>query len=179
MSAAKDSIAARDLSERFPELLQVKDVYIAAPFFNEGQLGEVMSAENQILKVGLEFYSPRLGWRYKPGDPQDSADKAFFLNKHHINGCKFLVACLSFPDMGTAWELGYANALAVPRIGVTASRKVGMNLMVRNTVDVLVMTEDLPEILNIVALDIARGYGVKPAIYEYANIPSRWEGEME
>jgi nucleoside 2-deoxyribosyltransferase len=161
-----------------PELLDARDVYLAGPFFTPEQEKEIELVERCIERVGLTFFSPRLECRYKRGDEPIVAHRAKALNIYHIQQSLVVVACLSWPDLGTAWELGFAEARNISRLGFSSNRKVGMNLMVRGTVDALVPFDNLPSVLSAVSLDLERGHDHNRTIVA-ANNDAFWNGEME
>ena len=147
--------------------LAPRDVYLAAPFFNTGQEMEIVAVEQDLMNAGLSFFSPRLECRYVKGAPNARAlaDKAYFLNVRHLGLCTFVLAGLTFPDVGTAWELGYAQALKVPRLGYTSRVEVLSNLMICKTVDAMTLTRRLRTALGSIYLDIReRSRGIDKAI---------------
>jgi len=159
---------------------KARTVYLAGPFFKPEHTAELKKVEEWLKRVGLTFYSPRLELRYKPGVSEDIvAQRAFWLNKYHIKSCRMVLACLSFPDSGTAWELGYAEALQQPRLGWTTNPKAGMNLMVRQTVHVLTHLDALEIGLGSLALDMDRGRFGLQKILQLEPKEGFWKGQME
>lgn len=169
-----DQLADKGLTK---ESMIVRDVYLAGPFFKPEQAGEISGVEADLVLAGFSFFSPRQECRYTRGDDVIVADRAFFLNRYHIHHCKFILACLSWPDAGTAWELGYGEALRTPRIGFTSDMQVGLNLMAVKTVHSLVPRRKLLEKLREIRVDIDRGRGVVPAL-EKVDMLEYWHGEM-
>lgn len=160
-------------------LRTMRDVYLAGPFFNDAQVAEIQSVEEMLKEAGFTFFSPRLECRYKPGDDPIVADRAFWLNIYHVTTCKFVMACLSWPDVGTGWELGYAHAKGTPRLGFTSNPKVGANLMAVKTVNGLVPISHLHSALSVLHLDIfTRSRNVVAAIQGVDHSES-WHGEIE
>jgi len=136
--------------------MERRDVYLAAPFFNVGQEQEILAVEIMLTKSGLSFFSPRLECLYvkHSANAAAQADRAFFLNVRHLGGCKLIVAGLTWPDVGTAWELGYAHALHQPRLGFSSNDKAKGNLMINKTVNAMVPFNRLETAISCIALDI-------------------------
>lgn len=116
----------------------IRQIYLAGPFFNEEQVREISMVEGLLKEHGFTYFSPRKECRYHPGDPEVVAERAKWLNKFHIVHCEYVLAGLSYPDMGTAWELGYADGINQPRIGWVSDPLLGLNLMIRGTVHLLI-----------------------------------------
>jgi len=170
--------AAKDL-DRTPQQERIRDVYIAAPFFKPEHIVQVERIENALRECGFSFFSPRFDCRYRPGDPDIVADRAFFLNKLHIDTCKFMIADLTYKDMGTSWELGYADKAGTVRLGVTSNMMAGLNLMVVNTVNALIPFRSLESCIRVLATDIIeRGRGSLISV-EGIDMSKTWEGEIE
>ena len=151
--------------------LSTRQVYLAGPFFDESQLDQIVRVEQMLTKRGISFYSPHREMRFKRGMPRVVAQRCKHLNQVHCNKSKLVLACLSWPDTGTAWELAWAEAMGTYRLGFTSNAHVEMNLMVRETVDALVPFNALS-----VVLDKLRGSLVRPG---YGSIRTILEGLEE
>lgn len=118
----------------------MKKLYIAAPFFNIGQLTLVNSVEIMIATTpGLLFYSPRTDGVLQDMTPEQRADmapKLFALNKKMIRECDAVLAIKDHKDSGTTWETGFAHGIGKPvfgyRHGTTAEP---LNIMVLHCFD--------------------------------------------
>lgn len=148
-----------------------RGVYLAAPFFKDHEVAEVRAVEAWLTDAGFTFYSPRLECRYVKGAPDERivACRAFWLNKFHINMCSFIVACLSYPDSGTSWELGFGEATSKPKIGWTSNAKCSGNLMICGTVDAVVSFGDLRATLIALKPDLEHSDNVRRAVSFYDN----------
>lgn len=160
-----------------PKQLKPRDVYLAGPFFSPIQVEELEKVEALLRMASITYFSPRIECRYSPGDPPSKADQAFYLNVYHVKQCKFVLACLTWPDAGTGWELGMAHEAGVARLGFTSNRKVKINLMVSKTVDALVMIDTLDVGLGAVMADMQRGKTVTAAIRGLTD--RGWKGFIE
>jgi nucleoside 2-deoxyribosyltransferase len=132
-------------------------VFIAAPFFNSGQVAVVERIEQLCEKNGLPFYSARLHAGTVPPEKKKdpTAWKPVFANDvQGIHDSDFLVAVLDYkfpnedgglyvhepgfvddafpieiPDTGTVWEMGYAFSIGRPVVGFTLRSVEKLNLM--------------------------------------------------
>lgn len=159
-----------------PGLLTTREVYLAGPFFTPEQAAEIGTVERLLTNLHFTFFSPRVECRYRVGDPRIVAERAFFLNKHHVKFCGLVLACLSWSDAGTAWELGLADAWGRPRVAWTANSKVGLNLMVEQTVDLLLPLDRLADFLIVVKNS---GAPTATARAWRGRVPEFWTGERE
>ena len=136
-----------------------RDVYLAGPFFTDDQRNALDHVEQLLAERKLSFFSPRLEMLYKRGMPRIVAQRCKFLNQFHCRKSRLVLACLSWQDTGTAWELAWADATGTPRLGFYGSRysdiqfretleRIPMNLMIRETCDALVPQSILPEVLD-------------------------------
>jgi nucleoside 2-deoxyribosyltransferase len=134
---------------------------------------ELEKVEELLRKVGFSFFSPRLECKYTKGDPLVVADRAAYLNRYHVVTCKFILACLTWPDAGTGWELGYADRAGTPRLGFTSNPNVGFNLMVAGTVNGLIPFSHLGATLESMHLDMmTRGKGVISTVEKHCHLDS-------
>lgn len=113
----------------------MKQIYIAAPFFNSQQLTTVKGIEAVINSIaGLKFYSPRLDGVLQdmPAyERKNSLKKIFDLNVDNIINSSAVLAILDERDTGTTWEMGFAAGLRRPIFGYTSSPAVKLNVMLR------------------------------------------------
>ena len=150
--------------------LEPRSIYLAGQFFNDDQVAEVMTIEMDLSAIGASYFSPRLECRYNSKtDPPIVAQRSFALNRFHISMCDLVVASLTYPDVGTAWELGFADAIKKPRLGVSRKERKLINLMVVGTVDHLIDLNDVGKEVEAFFADIAR-YGRTDA---YSKLLSR------
>ena len=160
------------------EMLRFRDVYIAAPFFDNDQIDELEYVETELRAEGFSFFSPCRHVRYKIGDPPEIANRAYELNKRHIVGCKFVVAVMTHPDMGTAWELGFGNNR--PILAVTSKPKVGLNLMVVNAVTVVMPLTHLGKWTAPMKATLERSHSLYRISLEMKEeYKDYWTGDME
>ena len=118
--------------------MSVKKLYLASPFFNEGELACVRRAEEILFARGFEVFSPRLHEVRDPVADQALWSRETFLNaRRYIDGAGVGVmlyhgAC---SDSGTAWEAGYACGTKTPVVAVHVadSEVCGSNLMVHES----------------------------------------------
>lgn len=155
-----------------------KTIYLAGPFFKPDQEAEIMSVERDLRVSGVSFFSPRLECRYRIGDPPEIAKRAFDMNVQHIMEATVVLACLSWPDMGTAWELGLAQGLRIPRVGFTSNSKVRLNLMLRHTVTVLVPLGEVRGFAGAMAAELTDP-NTMSRWFVNASTMSYWDGELE
>jgi nucleoside 2-deoxyribosyltransferase len=160
------------------ESLRVKrHVYLAAPFFTEEQVDLCEWAERIMETCNISFFSPRLDCRYTKGDPPIVAHRAFWLNRHHISTATLVVALLDWPDVGTAWELGFAYATGAPRLGVVGSAPELLNLMIANTCHGVVSSKDFDTVVA-EAITMQKRLG-RPAVTQYLQAFKVDPKEME
>jgi nucleoside 2-deoxyribosyltransferase len=156
------------------KMLQPRDVYLAAPFFTDEQRFELETVESMLRNAELSFFSPRLECLYEKHSPDAAkqADRAFFLNERHLGSCRLVLAGLTWKDDGTAWELGYAHSLHLPRLGFSSNDRIQGNLMIHKTVTAMVKFENLSDVLGAISLDIhTRSRSAYKAV-EAVNDPS-------
>ena len=160
-----------------PKLLQPRCVYLAGPFFRAEQIVMNELLRKACIHAGLSVFVPALDCRYTPGDPEIAADRAFHLNRYHISRSVFILADLTTPDTGTAWELGVGYATNRAMLGVVNNSKAGLNLMVRNTVNALIHVDNLAGHLSALAVTLERGTSMANAINAIGY--SDWDGVQE
>ncbi len=159
-----------------PSMRKPRQIYLAAPFFTELQLKEIVQVEGLLTQHGTTFFSPRLECRYKLDSPPIVARRAFWLNKFHIKSCHLIIALLSFPDAGASWELGYAEAFNKPRLGVTGNNKVGLNLMIGMTVHTII---PFSRFLDTLLRAKLKETDQEDIIRYLEKIEVNWKGDME
>ena len=177
MAERYDPASDVGLNER---MKRPREIYLAGPFFSDGQVQELRLVEQALVEAKLDFYSPRLECLYKRGDERKVAQRCAWLNRFHIRRSKLVLAGLTWADMGTAWELGYADADRIPRIGFTSDHKVGLNLMVRETVDALIPFDKVPDALNAIGGQLMRGRTFNRELDQLSRyFDETWKGLME
>jgi hypothetical protein len=84
------------------------DAYLAAPFFNVGQLAVVEEISQLLSQAGVATFSPyhRVGL--------GEVAKVAAEDLAGLESCRFLLACLDGYDPGTIFEIGYAHARKIP-----------------------------------------------------------------
>ncbi len=107
-----NSPSAPVVSFPLPPLPQtgVFDVYLAAPFFDIGQMSLVEELRKIFLEANLKVFSPYhdVGW----GSPE----KVATADIEGLKESKCVLACLGSPDVGTVFEIGLARARECPVI---------------------------------------------------------------
>ncbi len=83
--------------------------YIAAPFFNEAQIGLVLDIENCLYEAGIEFYSPRIHSGSKNLSPEERRRREPWFsvlasNVREISACDIVIAVVDYllPESQTA-----------------------------------------------------------------------------
>lgn len=114
----------------------MKKVYLASPFFNDGELERMHS----VLKVlreerGFEVFAPfELKSQLEFGS-KEWRTETFNADLEGIKNSDVVVAIISngnYSDSGTAWECGYAYASGKPVIVVNLTGKP-VNLMISDS----------------------------------------------
>ncbi len=104
-------------------------VYIAAPFFNPGQLETVERIKTLLTNFGIEYFSPKDECMFEKGvtKPKD----ILRMNVNAIEDCDLMIAVTEGKDMGTLFECGYAYAMGIDVIYFweTDDTKMKFNLM--------------------------------------------------
>jgi len=86
-------------------------VYIAAPFFNAGQLAIVEEIKLILENEDIEYFSPKDESMFKQGDePMD----ILLMNCRAIKESEYVIVVTDDKDVGTIWEAGYSFASGVP-----------------------------------------------------------------
>ncbi|HTE89299.1 MAG TPA: nucleoside 2-deoxyribosyltransferase [Terriglobales bacterium] len=84
------------------------DVYLAAPFFNAGQLAVVDEMALLLSQAGVSTFSP-----YHHVGLGESA-KVAAQDLAGLESSRFVLACLDGYDPGTVFEIGYARSAKIP-----------------------------------------------------------------
>ena len=86
-------------------------IYLAAPFFNEGQLLRIGIVEQCCRKADLKYFSPRHeGGVINDMDPELRSKSLLRVFKSNVRGMEastLMLAGLDDKDTGTTWELGW------------------------------------------------------------------------
>lgn len=112
-------------------------VYLAGPFFDDEQIDRISRMEEALTanaKVA-SFFSPRkaeLSEELVMGTPEWAA-AVFEVDRENIDDADVVTAVIDYEDThvdpGTAWEIGYANAIGKPVILVKEKTDGSVNLM--------------------------------------------------
>lgn len=87
-------------------------VYLAAPFFNLGELWMVEEIRSRLLDMGVEVFSPLHDVGRGPAHEVAMQDLA------GLDGCDVVLAVLNGGDAGTVFEVGYAVARGKPVVAL-------------------------------------------------------------
>lgn len=87
-------------------------VYIAAPFFNLGELWMVEEIRRQLLGMGVAVFSPLHDVGRGPAN--EIAEK----DLQGLDNCQAVLAILNGGDTGTIFEIGYAVARGIPVVAL-------------------------------------------------------------
>lgn len=151
----------------------MKQLYLAAPFFNKWELAKVAELEKVFDATNVPFFSPRSLGPDRVSDLQDRVVRRYInaRNLENIRMSEILLAwvdrilppgqevCivqfdkdapvmrrkgLIKPDDGTLWEMGYASGLGIPVVVYTERNPTEMNIMmIENCAGMLCGTDDL------------------------------------
>jgi nucleoside 2-deoxyribosyltransferase len=91
-----------------PQPTGLRKVYLAGPFFNLTQRWLVEEARSQLLAQHLAVFSPLHDIGPGPAEIVAEADL------EGLKGCDRVLALVDGGDVGTIFEVGYANALKIP-----------------------------------------------------------------
>lgn len=87
-------------------------VYLAAPFFNLGELWMVEEVRKRLLDMHVPVFSPLHDVGRGPGHVVAQKDL------EGLNGCDVVLAILNGGDAGTIFEIGYAVAKGIPVVAL-------------------------------------------------------------
>lgn len=107
-------------------------IYLASPFFNDEELGNVQRAEKILMSRGFDVFSPRLNEVRTDCNTQQSlwSKETFMNDRKFIDWADVMVMLYygAYSDSGTAWECGYAFGTNTPVVVVHLGEN--SNLMV-------------------------------------------------
>ncbi|MFH5807877.1 nucleoside 2-deoxyribosyltransferase [Lactiplantibacillus plantarum] len=90
-------------------------IYLAGPWFTEGQPERLAKIEKLMEELELTYYSPRLdGIDLTPDATEADRNAVFTDNVDHLKRAKLVVAVVDGFDTGTIWETGTAYGLDIP-----------------------------------------------------------------
>ncbi|MCW6125701.1 nucleoside 2-deoxyribosyltransferase [Lactiplantibacillus plantarum] len=90
-------------------------IYLAGPWFTEGQPERLAKIEKLMDELELTYYSPRLdGIDLTPDATEADRNAVFTDNVDHLKRAKLIVAVVDGFDTGTIWETGTAYGLDIP-----------------------------------------------------------------
>lgn len=92
-------------------------VYLAAPFFNLGEIWMVEEARKCLLDMKVEVFSPLHDVGRGPADEIAKADL------EGLDHCDAVLAILNGGDAGTIFEIGYAVARGIPVVALAQNVK--------------------------------------------------------
>lgn len=150
------------------------DVYLAGPWFHEGQperLEKVEKCLDNFIEKGLSrVFSPRRETLVEPNAQMDTRKQAFLGNVRHVSASDFIVAIVDGDDKGTLFECGLAYGVNVPILYYYEGDKP-FNLMLAES------CEELGYVTNIEDLEKRIKDIIKNGI---DNIkPDSYKGEIE
>lgn len=87
-------------------------IYIAAPFFNLGELWMLGEVRRRLLEMGVEVFSPLHDVGRGPGH------LVARLDLEGLDQCDAVLAILNGGDAGTIFEIGYAVARGLPVVAL-------------------------------------------------------------
>lgn len=133
-------------------------VYLAGPFFNPTERGNVERARDILKERGLKLFVPMEHFIEGGEDMPNNVwgQKVFEMDKEAIFQCDIVVALYYglYSDSGTAWEIGFANAINKKIIIVHCDRKNESSLMVVNG-----STVNVADIEELKTIDFDNLYG--------------------
>ncbi|HHW41599.1 MAG TPA: hypothetical protein GXX19_10725 [Syntrophomonadaceae bacterium] len=121
----QEEIKSRRKQFIHPEQAQKIKIYLAGPFFSDGERYMVSQTYHALKKCGFSLFSP---W-HEDGIVPRLAVKSFKKNINAIKEATLIVALLDYEDPGTVWECGYAYALNKPIYAIQTCTN-SFNLMV-------------------------------------------------
>ncbi|WP_370926152.1 nucleoside 2-deoxyribosyltransferase [Lactiplantibacillus plantarum] len=90
-------------------------IYLAGPWFTEGQPERLAKIEKLMDELELTYYSPRLdGIDLTPDATEADRNAVFTDNVDRLKRAKLVVAVVDGFDTGTIWETGTAYGLDIP-----------------------------------------------------------------
>ncbi len=110
---------------------EIRNIYLAGPFFNDTEVDNVEYVENILEEKGLSYFSPmRHTVDAKPGTTK-WAKQIFQQDREGIESADAVVALYygNTSDSGTAWECGYAYSIGKPVVLVHVYRDGDSNVM--------------------------------------------------
>ena len=111
---------------------EVRNVYLAGPFFNDTEIANIEYAERILTEKGLSFFSPMRHSVDAEAGTAEWSRQIFDMDVEELEktDAVLLMYYGNYSDSGTAWECGYAYAVGKPIVVVHADREADSNLMV-------------------------------------------------
>ncbi|AIG65303.1 nucleoside 2-deoxyribosyltransferase [Weissella tructae] len=143
-------------------------IYLAGPFFDDEQIERISRMEEALTAnpTVASFFSPRKEEfeNRVMGTPEWAAD-VFEMDRVNIDNADVVTAVIDYEgtyvDPGTAWEIGYANAMGKPVLLIKEKAEGSVNLMMG--IPAHGVLTDVAEIAN----------------YDFNEMPrSSWQGDM-
>lgn len=153
-----------------------KSVYLAGPWFHEGQPERLEYVRTQLEDAGYSVYYPK-DHPVSPDGDQDWRNKVFSSNVNAIQSSDFVLAITDGNDMGTNIEIGLAYASKVPL--VLYAETLGdhqFNLMAAQAGKVVITSRN--QLLDLLKKDSNTG---KPVLDNYIEGTKKFEydGKIE
>lgn len=133
-------------------------VYLAGPWFRDGQEERLEKIEEMLDKHGVSYYAPRIdGPKLSMDASKEQREEAFNDNVSHIKTADLVISVTDGLDTGTIWESGLANGLQVPVMffaETLGDRQ--FNLMLANSgIGVALSMEDLTQYIEDLNVDLS------------------------
>lgn len=103
--------------------------YIASPFFNKEQVGEVDMIKSILEALKVEVFSPKDFLICKPDASEKERRMVFQKNVEEIRNSDFIICNTNNKDMGSVFEAGVAYEANIPIIYFNQTLKGYFNLM--------------------------------------------------
>ncbi|MEW6048507.1 MAG: PfkB family carbohydrate kinase [Bacillota bacterium] len=115
-----------------PEVRARCKVYLAGPFFDEGQVWVIDRIQRLLSHHGFQVFSPM----HDAGVAgEESSDEAIFsTDVAALSESDMVLAVLDGEDPGTMWECGYAYARGKPVLAYCTGQLSGLNLITRTAI---------------------------------------------
>lgn len=103
------------------------DFYLAGPYYRRSQVQSQILIEELFASYAKKVFSPRKD-AFMPSDnpTREDMDRAFQDDMNALNDSEFVLANVTFTDLNTAVEIGYAIAKGIPVILYKNENMVGV-----------------------------------------------------
>lgn len=113
-----------------PDTAAARIIYLAAPFFNQGEIDLVERVKACLEYHGFRVFSPLHEVGRVSGSSAKSRREAFLKDLAGLDKADLVVALTDGDDVGTAWECGYAYRANKPVITLSTEVRRRNNLMI-------------------------------------------------